>query len=97
MERKINTHLRRWLGIPPSYTSIRLYIRSGQLQLPHSSLVKEFQVAECRTVMTFKDSGDIKVQETSIRTRSGRKWEASASLKRTEGDLGLIISYVHHA
>lgn len=38
-ERKINKHLRRWLGIPPSFSSMGLYIRSGQLHLPLSSVV----------------------------------------------------------
>ncbi|RXN04866.1 hypothetical protein ROHU_009463 [Labeo rohita] len=43
VERKINKYLRRWLGIPPSFTSVGLYIRSGQLQLPLSSVVEEFK------------------------------------------------------
>ncbi len=71
VERKINSHLRRWLGIPPGFTSVGLYIRSGQLQLPLSSLVEEFQVAKCRVVMTFRDSRDYKVREAGIKTRSG--------------------------
>ncbi|CAC5418562.1 unnamed protein product [Mytilus coruscus] len=33
IERKINSHLRRWLGVPPSFTAIGLYSRSSQLQL----------------------------------------------------------------
>ena len=89
VERKINTYLRRWLGIPPSFTSVGLYIRSGQLQLPLSSLVEEFRVAKCRAAMTFRDSRDIKVREAGVKTRSGRKWEASASLAQAEGNLKL--------
>ncbi len=41
LERTISRHLRRWLGVPPSFTSIGLYGRSNQLQLPLSSLVEE--------------------------------------------------------
>lgn len=89
VEHKINSHLRRWLGIPPGFTSVRLYIRSGQLQLPLSSLVEEFQVAKCRVAMTFRDSRDNKVREAGIKTRSGRKWEASASLALAERNLKL--------
>lgn len=89
VERKINSHLRRWLGIPPSFTSVGLYIRSGQLQLPLSSLVEEFQVPKCRVAMTFRDSRDSKVQEAGIRTRSGRKWDTSATLTQAEGNLRL--------
>lgn len=89
VECKINTHLRKWLGIPPSFTSVGLYIRSGQLQLPLSSLVEEFQVAKCRVAMTFRDSRDRKISEAGIRTRSGRKWDATASLALAEGNLKL--------
>lgn len=56
VEHKINTHIRKWHGIPPSFTSVGLYIKSGQLQLPLSSLVEEFQVAKCRVAMTFRES-----------------------------------------
>ncbi len=55
MERKFNKHLRRWLGIPPSFTSLGFYIRSGQLQLPLSSVVEEFKVAKCRLALTYRD------------------------------------------
>ena len=58
IERKVNKHLRKWLGIPPSFTSVGLYIRSGQLQLPLSLVVEEFKVAKCRAVMMLKDSTD---------------------------------------
>ncbi|XP_058608845.1 uncharacterized protein LOC131525365 [Onychostoma macrolepis] len=91
VELKINSHLRRWLGIPPGFTSVGLYIRSGQLQLPFSSLVEEFQVAKCRVAMTFRDSRDNKVGEAGIKTRSGRKWEASASLALAERNFKDII------
>lgn len=53
LERKINKYLRKWLGTPPSFTAVGLYIRSGQLQLPLSSVVEEFKVAKCRVVMTY--------------------------------------------
>ncbi len=46
VERRVNENLCRWLRIPPSFTSIGLKIRSGQLQLLLSSVVKEFKVAK---------------------------------------------------
>lgn len=52
VKRKINEYLRKWLEIPPSFSSVGLYIRSGQCQLPVSSMVEEFNVAKCRVVMT---------------------------------------------
>ncbi len=45
VERRVNENLCRWLRIPPSFTSVGLKIRSGQLQLLLSSVVKEFKVA----------------------------------------------------
>lgn len=69
-ERRMNKHLRRWLSIPPSFTSVVLYIRSGQLQLPLSSVVEEFKVAKCRAVMMYRDSTNEKVAH--VTTRSGR-------------------------
>ncbi|XP_034721949.1 uncharacterized protein LOC117940937, partial [Etheostoma cragini] len=66
MERKINKYLRKWLGIPPSFTAVGLYIRSGQLQLPLSSVVEEFKVAKCRVVMTYRDSQDEQVRHAGV-------------------------------
>lgn len=63
--------------------------RSGQLQLPLSSLVEEFKVAKCRVAMTFRDSRDNKVREAGVKNRSGRKWEASTALAQAEGNLKL--------
>ena len=43
-ERTINRYLRRWLGVPPSFTSIGLNGRTNQLQLPISSVVEEYKL-----------------------------------------------------
>ncbi|XP_038549725.1 uncharacterized protein LOC119883236 [Micropterus salmoides] len=88
VERKINKHLRRWLGVPPSFTSIGLYIRDGQLQLPLSSIVEEFKVAKCSLVMNYRDSQD-QVRDAGVITRSGRTWAASESVAMVEGALRL--------
>nr|XP_055036896.1 uncharacterized protein LOC129424307 [Misgurnus anguillicaudatus] len=87
MERKFNKHLRRWLGIPPSFTSLGLYMRSGQLQLPLSSVVEEFKVAKCRLSLTYRDSQDQLTREAGIRTRSGRKWAAGTAINQAECSL----------
>ena len=34
LERKMNTYLRRWLGVPRSFCSIGLYSTGSKLQLP---------------------------------------------------------------
>lgn len=82
MERKFNKILRRWLGIPPSFTSIGFYIRLGQLQLPLSSVVEEFKVAKCRLSLTYRDLQDQLNREEGIRKKSGRKWGASTENTR---------------
>jgi len=53
-ERLINRHLRRWLGVPPSFTSVGLYDRTNQLKLPMTSIIEEFKVAKGRPVATLK-------------------------------------------
>ena len=60
--RTINKHLRKWLGVPPSFG---LYSRTSKLQLSFTSLVeeyKEYKVGKARLVMTPKDSKDEKVR-----------------------------------
>ena len=39
LERITSQHLRKWLGVPPSFTSIGLSGKTNKLQLPLSSLV----------------------------------------------------------
>lgn len=53
-------YLCRWLSIPSSFTSLGLYIRSRQLQLPLSSVVEEFKVAKWRAVMTYRDDEKVR-------------------------------------
>jgi hypothetical protein len=40
LERITSRHLRKWLGVPPSFSRVGLYGKSNQLQLPLSSLVE---------------------------------------------------------
>ncbi|XP_033747101.1 uncharacterized protein LOC117332324 [Pecten maximus] len=87
LERKINKYLRRWLGVPPSFTSVGLYSTTAKLQLPISSLVEEFKVAKARLVMTVRDSKDEKIRNAGIETRTGRKWSASSAVQEAESRL----------
>lgn len=89
IERRVNKHLRKWLGIPPSFTAVGLYIRGGQLQLPLSSVVEEFKVAKCRVSMMLEDSKDELVSNAGLRTRTGRKWSADKVVKLAESSLEL--------
>ena len=87
LERVINKHLRRWLGLPPSFTGLGLYTTSGKLQLPVSSLVEEFKVAKARLLMTLKDSPDQCISSAGIELRTGRKWSVSQAVEAAQGRL----------
>ena len=77
LERVTSRHLRKWLGIPPSFSSVGLYGKSNQLQLPLSSLVEEFKTAKTRLILTLRDSPDEQIRDAGIVTRTGRKWSAT--------------------
>ena len=89
LERKVSRYLRRWLGVPPSFTSIGLYSNSIQLSLPVSSVVEDFKVAKCCLVMTLRDSTDNKIAGAGIQTRTGRKWLVKTSVDQAERMLHL--------
>ncbi|XP_033750531.1 uncharacterized protein LOC117334822 [Pecten maximus] len=85
--RTINRHLRRWLGVPPSFSSIGLYSRTSKLQLPFTSLVEEYKVGKARLIMTLKTSKDEKVRQAGVHVRTGRKWSASRAVEDAESRL----------
>lgn len=62
IKRQIIKHRLKWLWIPPSFTSVGLYIRSGQLQLPLSSVIEEFKVAKYRAVMMLSKTPLMRIQ-----------------------------------
>ncbi|XP_052256524.1 uncharacterized protein LOC127861838 [Dreissena polymorpha] len=66
LERSTSRHLRKWLGVPPSFTSIGLYGKSNKLQLLLSSLVEEFKTAKARLVLTLRDSPDELIPTESV-------------------------------
>lgn len=89
LERITSRHLRKWLGIPPSFSGVGLYGKSNQLQLLFSSLVEEFKTAKTRLVLTLRDSQDEQIREAGIVTRTGRKWSASETVNQAESSLKL--------
>jgi hypothetical protein len=81
LERVTSRHLRKWLGIPPSFSSV------GLLQLPLSSLVEEFKTAKTRLILTLRDSPDEQIRDAGIVTRTGRKWSATDTVIQAESAL----------
>ena len=87
LERITSRHLRKWLGVPPSFTSIGLYGKTNKLHLPLSLLVEEFKVAKSRVVLTLRDSPDELIRDVGIRNRTSRKWSATEAVKQAENTL----------
>ena len=72
VERKINSKLKAWLGIPRSLCKEALYSTSTKLQLPFSSVTEEYKVSRAGVLLTIRDSKDPKVATSGIELRSGR-------------------------
>lgn len=90
LERKLNTYLRRWLGVPRSFCSIGLSSKGSKLQLPMPSVVEEYKATKTHQAMMLRDSKDERVRQADIVVRTGRKWSASRALREAEDRL-------HHA
>ncbi|XP_060608354.1 uncharacterized protein LOC132760383 [Ruditapes philippinarum] len=89
LEQSVSKHQRRWLGLPPSFTSLGLYSRSSKLQMPFNSLVEEYKVAKARLLLTLRDSSDEKISGAGIEIRTGRKWSVKQAVDRAESSLKL--------
>jgi len=87
LEQKVSKHLRIWLGLPPSFTSIGLYGKTNRLQVPLSSLVEEYKVAKTRLLLTLRDSTDEMIRNAGIEVRTGRKWSVTQTVDSAEASL----------
>ncbi len=58
MERLCSKFLRKWLGVPPSFSAINLYSKNSMHPLPVSLVVEEFKAAKARAVSTLLSSED---------------------------------------
>ena len=66
LEKRINSRIRRWLGLPKCLSSAALYGGSNALQFPFKSLVEEYKVAKVRTSIQFMFSKDPKVTGAGV-------------------------------
>ncbi|XP_028310814.1 uncharacterized protein LOC114468234 [Gouania willdenowi] len=87
LERRVSSHLRRWLGLPKCLSSLALYGNTNKLQLPFKSLEEEFKVTRAREVVQYRDSRDPKVAKAGIKVRTGRKWRAENAVQEAEARL----------
>ena len=76
LEKRINSRLHRWLGLPKCLSSAALYGESNALQLPFKTLVEEYKVAKVRTSIQFMFSKDPKVTGAGVEVYTGKKMES---------------------
>ena len=86
-KKSISKHLRRWLGLPPSFSNIGLYSRSSKLTLPLSSVVEEFKIGKVRAALTLSGSADKVISRSNINLKTGRKWSTKNALDQAESRL----------
>lgn len=84
MERVCSRFIRKWLGVPPSFSSVNLYSRSSLLRLPCSSVIEEFKATKARAACTLSLSKDTKVRHASTEISCGRKWKPLEAVKEAE-------------
>lgn len=89
MERLISKHLRRWLCLPPEISSVAFYGTSTKLKLPLRSVVEEYKVGKCRTVVSLAESKDPVVQGVQPDVRTGSKWKASEEVAGARFDVSI--------
>ena len=88
-EKLISKHLRWWLCLPPGLSTVALYSTSAKLKLPLKSLVEEFKVGKCRTVVSMDESRDPIVQGVQPDVRTGSKWKASVEVADAKYDINI--------
>ena len=84
MERLCSKFLRKWLGDPPSFSTINLYSKTSKLPLSVSSVVVEFKATKARAVSTLLSSEDGKVRHTSKTIKCDRKWKPQQAIGEAE-------------
>ena len=80
METKTNTYLKKWLGIPRSFSSVGLFSQNSKLQLPLKSVLDQYQMTKARQVIILEDSQDKCVSKAGIQVEAGRKWNADQAV-----------------
>ena len=87
IQRHINKYLQKWLGLPPSFTTVGLYSKTAKVRLPISSLEEEFKTGKVRLQMMMRDSPDPVIREAAPEVKSGDKWSAKPAIKEAEASL----------
>ena len=89
IEKKCNSYIRKWLGLPRTTNTSALYRKKGALQLPFTSIEEIFKAGKVRTVMMLRESRDKEISNNPPDVKSARKWKAEEATNE-------IISALEH-
>ena len=89
MEARINTQLRRWLGISKNTTTVALFCPKSPCALPLSSLGGVFKKVKSGAVMQLKHSRDLSVAGSWSSVKTSKKWNVGDAVTRAESRLRL--------
>ena len=87
MERTANGYLRKWMGVPKSFTQVCLYSKTAPVVLPLRSIAEKYKVNKIRHLQQLRFSNDPIAQSTRVQSGSRSNWEASTALAEVESRL----------
>ena len=87
MEKACSKFLRKWMGVPPCFSTTNLYSKSSKLSLPLSSISEEFKATKVRAITILQSSKDLTVHKAGDQQYTGRKWNARDEMKRAQEQL----------
>ena len=87
IQQHISKYLRKWLGVPPCFSTVGLYTATGMLQVPFSSITEEFKVGKARLHLMLRDSPDDVIRQVQPEVRTGTKWSAAKAVQEAEASL----------
>ena len=87
MERTASRYIRKWLGVPPSFSNVGLYGKTTVLVLPLSAITEEYHVTKVRAAIILHDSEDAIINKSDIKFYTGRKWTTNKAIQEAESRL----------
>lgn len=84
MEKRINSFVRKWLGVPRCLSSVALYGRTTMLQLPFVSIVDEFKVGKVRLQLMLRESSDWATKLVEPELYAGKIWSVVEAVNEAE-------------
>ena len=89
LQRHIKASLKKWLGIPKSFSNNCMYSKTSKIKLPFTALTDEFKACKARFMVTFLDSEDLCIKGAEIEVDAGRKANTIDEVKDAKSRLKL--------